>query len=188
MSNVEQWRLELSLRGKNGIAFLSAGAVIWTVITVLHFLPLSLFQQNTGVLFTTGIMFPLSLVFSALYQADWKLEGHPLAALGLYLNLAQLMYFPLLFWAFSEAPEQVVLFLAVITSAHFYPYGWFYNSRAYYVMAPAGAVGVMLVYAASGGADWTIPAVMVVLLMVLLLWNRQLYQRRRKSVSRETTG
>ncbi len=40
MSEFDHMREKLSLRGKNGIAFIAAASVIWCLITMLFFLPL----------------------------------------------------------------------------------------------------------------------------------------------------
>ncbi|WP_425444441.1 DUF7010 family protein [Terribacillus aidingensis] len=43
-------------------------------------------------------LFPLSVGISTLLKADWKSKDNPLGDLGLYLNLAQLIYFPIPSW------------------------------------------------------------------------------------------
>lgn len=70
-------------------------------------------------LFTTSLIFPMSILISKLIKADWKFDHQPLGKLGLYLNLPQFMYFPILAWAFQRNPAQFVAFFAVITGAHF---------------------------------------------------------------------
>ncbi len=94
-------------------------------------------------LYSTGLMFPLSIGISALIKADWKLKNIPLGKLGLYLNLAQIIYFPILIWGMIKSPYDAIMLFAIITGAHFFPYGWFYRAKPYYVMAPIIAV-VML--------------------------------------------
>ncbi len=72
-------------------------------------------------LFSTGLMFPLSMGLSNLLKADWKFEGNPLGKLGVFLNIAQLVYFPILFWAIGKSPEEAIIFFSIITAAHFFP-------------------------------------------------------------------
>ncbi|NJP36857.1 DUF7010 family protein [Alkalicoccus luteus] len=169
MSEFDHMREKLSLRGKNGIAFIAAASVIWCLITMLFFLPLDQHTQNIGMLFATGLMFRFALAASVLLKAEWKFDGHPLASLGSQQNVAQVMYIPLVLWAVSMAPSQAVLFLAVIVAAHFFPYGWLYNTRAFYVMSP---VMVLMLFGTSivTNAVWAIPGAMVVLLLLLAGW------------------
>ncbi|GGM18750.1 hypothetical protein GCM10011351_00700 [Paraliobacillus quinghaiensis] len=97
-------RNELSLRGKNGLPFLMAAAVVWVVFLVIFLLEMSIETKNILAFYGTGLMFPLAVVISKLIRADWRMNDHPFGILGLYINLAQLIYFPILFWAFSKSP------------------------------------------------------------------------------------
>src|SRR5690625_358727 len=134
--DINSVRDDLSIKGKNGIAFLCSGIIIWIIISLIFSLSIGVNVKNILMLFSTGLMFPLSIGLSQMFKADWKLEGNPLSKLGLYLNLAQIMYFPILFWAIIKTPESAVIFFAIITSAHFFPYGWYYRTRSYEMMAP----------------------------------------------------
>lgn len=81
------------------------------------------------------------------------------------------MYFPLIFWAFSKSPEQMILFFAVITGAHLFPYGWFYKSLAYMVMAPVMSL-VLIVIGWNINIDnlWYIPLTMIIFILILNVW------------------
>lgn len=169
--NVSEAKQELSVRGKNGIAFLLSATVIWTLITVIFLLQIGLYGKNMFMLLSTALMFPCALLISKLIQADWKLDGNPLGNLGLVLNLAQFMYFPLVFWAFIQSPHHMVMVFAVITGAHFFPYGWFYNASAYYIMAGVISVAITTIgWSIDAAYLWMIPVAMVVLLTILILW------------------
>lgn len=161
---------DLSVRGKNGIGFLIAAIVIWSIITVIFLMPLEIQQKNLYMLFSTGIMFPLSLLFSKIIKAEWKFEGSPLASLGLYLNFAQIIYFPIVFWAIAHSPEQALMFFSIIVGAHFFPYAWFYNARAYLFMSIIISVGIMVVgWSMPTDSLWYIPLIMILLIVVLIL-------------------
>lgn len=134
--NLNETRNELSVAGKNGIGFILSGSVIWIIITIIFSLPMGIYEKNIFMLFATGIMFPLSLLISTIIKADWKFSGNPLASLGIYLNLSQVIYFPILIWAIAKSPENAVMFFAIIVGAHFFPFGWFYISKPYYIMSP----------------------------------------------------
>ncbi|WP_298785556.1 DUF7010 family protein [uncultured Marinococcus sp.] len=116
---IHAWRRELSVKGKNGIAFLMAAVLIWVLITGVFLLSLDLYTQNILMLCSSGLMLPLAILFSRLLRVEWKFDDNPLGSLGLSLNLTQLAYFPLLLWAIAASPVDAVLFFAVITGAHF---------------------------------------------------------------------
>jgi hypothetical protein len=126
-------------------------------------------------------MFPLSVGISTLLKADWKLENNPFGNLSLYLNLAQIIYFPILFWGIIKSPSDAIIFFAIITGAHFFPYGWFYHAKAYYVMAPVSAVIIMVLGLYLNGENlWLIPFSFTILLLFLIILLHLDYKRKTK--------
>lgn len=183
--NFEEIRSELSIRGKNGLGFLLAGVVVWIIISVIFFTNLEIYYKTIGMLFATGIMFPLSIAFNGLLKADWKLEGNPLSSLGLILNFAQFIYFPILIWAIGTNTELAVFIFAIITGAHFFPYGWFYQSKAYYIMSPVLSIAVMVIgWNLAVEKLWIIPLTTVILLSILVIWLYQEYRAKLNRLSR----
>lgn len=178
---------QLSIRAKNGIGFMLSAVIVWGMNIIIFLQPIDIHTKNVLMLFSSGIMFPLSLLFSKLIKADWRTNDHPLGMLGFYLNLAQLMYFPLIFWALVHSPRQMVLFFAIITAAHLYPYGWFYRTKAYYVMAPMMSILIMFIgWKIEDGNLWHIPLSMVLFLMILISWLYADYKKKFNRV-RETS-
>lgn len=122
-------------------------------------------------MFSTGLMFPLSIAISTLIKADWKYKDIPLGSLGLYLNLTQIIYFPIVIWAIGKSPEETVIFFAIITGAHFFPYGWLYQAKPYYFMAPIISVIIMIIgWNLDRDRLWLIPMSMVIFLFLLISW------------------
>jgi hypothetical protein len=161
---------ELSVRCKNGISFLLAATIIWTIITVIFLQPFGIKEKNIFMLYSTGLMFPLAIIISKMIKADWKANDNPLSKLGLYLNLAQIMYFPIIFWAFVKSPTNMVLFFAVITGAHFFPYGWLYNTKVYFIIAPIISIIIMVIgWSVTIENLWFLPFIMVISLLFLNL-------------------
>ncbi|WP_332631305.1 DUF7010 family protein [Halalkalibacter flavus] len=172
-------RNELSVKGKNGIGFLFSAVVIWSIITIIFLQPIEIQQKNIYMLFSTGLMFPLSVGISSLIRADWRLKNNPLGDLGLYLNLAQIIYFPILFWGIARIPNDAIIFFAIITGAHFFPYGWFYNAKPFYIMAPIISIVIMFLGLFLNGEDlWLIPLSMIVLILFLIFWLILDYKRK----------
>ncbi|MET3576088.1 DUF7010 family protein [Bhargavaea ullalensis] len=169
--DLNELRQDLALRNKNGLPFLLSGMTVWILATVWFSLPVELELQNIGLFVLSGIMFPLAVGLSSLLKTDWKSEGNPLGSLGLILNVAQFMYFPLVFWAFGVHPETMLLIFAVITGAHLFPYGWVYMTKAYYFLAPAMAIAVTVIgWNGDSSVRWLIPLTMALLLMALNMW------------------
>ncbi|WP_280771595.1 DUF7010 family protein [Salipaludibacillus daqingensis] len=176
---LDETRNDLSIRGKNGTGFLLAAFVIWSIITLIFLQSIEIHQKNIYMLFSTGLMFPLSVGMSTFIKADWKLKNNPFGNLGLYLNLAQLVYFPIIFWAIIKSPNEAILFFAIITGAHFFPYGWFYNAKPYYIMAPVISVGVLFLGLYLSGENlWLVPFSMAIFLLCLILWLYLDYKRK----------
>lgn len=172
---------ELSVKSKNGTSFLLSGVIIWGIITILFLQSFEINMKNIFALYSTGLMFPLAVVISTVMKVDWKAKRNPLGNLGLVLNLAQLIYFPLIFWAFISHPHEAIVFFAIITSAHFFPYGWLYHTKVYYILSP---IMVLLIFTIGliipTDSLWVIPLTMLILLLFLTLF---LYIDYKKKVS-----
>ena len=135
-------------------------------------------------LYATGLMFPLSVAISTFIKADWKLKDNPLGNIGLLLNIAQIIYFPILIWGIIKSPSEAIMLFAIITGAHFFPYGWFYNSIPYYVMAPVISIVIMVLGMNVNGKNlWLEPLTMAILLSLLVLWLYIDYRNKHSKIS-----
>ncbi|ARF12738.1 DUF7010 family protein [Sporosarcina ureae] len=179
---IDEMRNDLSIKGRNGISFLLSASVIWVIITVIFVQSIEITQKNIWMLFSTGLMFPLSVGISHVLKADWKYKHNALGSLGLYLNLAQIIYFPILFWSMLQSPHNVVMIFAIITGAHFFAYGWLYNAKPYYIAAPVIAISIMFLGLYTNVDNlWLIPFSMVGFLLILTITLNMDY---RKTVKR----
>lgn len=172
--DINSLKQDLALKNKNGVSFLSAGTVVWCLILIIFILDVSRYTQNLFMLYATGVMFPLSILLSKWLNVDWQSKGHPLGSLALVLNVAQFLYFPMMFWAFFFHPDDMMFFFALITAAHFFPYGWLYDNRIFYLFSPLMVLVIFsLGFCTSKFGLWLIPAGMVCLLFIFiaLLWN-----------------
>lgn len=177
--NVDELRFELAIKSKNGTAFLFAATIAWSIILVIYLLPIEISSKNILTLYVTGILFPLAILISKVIKADWKIDENPFSKLALFLNLAQLMYFPILFWSLAKSPSQMVVFFAIITGAHIFPYGWLYKSKAYTIMAPVISTTILLIgWNIDSSNLWYIPLSMIGFLIVLNLWLYIEYYRK----------
>lgn len=133
--NFEELRSELSIKSKNGIDFTFTATLVWLSIGFIWTLPISSYNKSVLTFIVGGLMLPLALLFSKIFKTTWTNKDNPLQPLGLWLNIAQLFYFPFLIFALIKFPEYFVMFYVIITGAHFFPYAWFYNVKWYAIFA-----------------------------------------------------
>ncbi|WP_394186294.1 DUF7010 family protein [Metabacillus halosaccharovorans] len=159
---------DLSIKSKNGISFLLAGTIVWGIITILFLQSFEISMKNIFALYSTGLMFPLSVILSKIMNVDWKAKGNQLGNLGLILNVAQFIYFPLIFWAMISNPDEMIVYFAIITSSHFFPYGWVYHSKVYYILSPIMVLVVFIIgLLLKDEYMWVIPFTMFISLIML---------------------
>ncbi|RPD45196.1 hypothetical protein DNI29_17540 [Hymenobacter sediminis] len=137
-------KTELSVKAKNGLDFIAAATVVWAAIAIVWTLPYSAAQKGFITFFVGTATLPLAWLLSKALRTTWSLPHNPLQPLGLWLNFAQLFYFPFLIFMFSRYPQHFIMTYGIITGAHFFPYAWFYNARPYAVMAGVIPVGSLV--------------------------------------------
>ncbi|WP_321371823.1 DUF7010 family protein [uncultured Draconibacterium sp.] len=174
-------RAELGTKAKNGIDFILAATIIWSLIAVIWTLPFSAYDRSIFTFMIGSFLLPLSLGLSKLLKTSWKIPDNPLQPLGLWLNFAQLFYFPFLIFVLIKHPDYFLMTYAIITGAHFFPYAWYYNNKAYAVMAGIISVGSLLLAFRLSTSDFYIAGVfMAICLLILAVWNFALYTKQNK--------
>lgn len=141
----EKLKLELSINAKNGLDFIASATFVWLLIAFIWALPYSSYNKSIFTFMSGSITIPLAWLFSKILKTSWKTENNPLEPLGLWLNFAQLFYFPFLVFVLLKYPDFFVMSFAIITGAHFFPYAWYYKSNAYAIMAGVISVGSMMI-------------------------------------------
>lgn len=142
--DLDELRLNLSLKAKNGINFIIAASIIWLMIGYIWTLSYTSYDKSILTFIVGGLMLPLAFLFSKILKTTWQIKDNPLQPLGLWLNFAQLFYFPFLIFILIKYPDYFVMTYAMITGAHFFPYAWFYNEMVYGIMAGIISVGSLL--------------------------------------------
>ncbi|MCE7992259.1 MAG: hypothetical protein HEP71_09775 [Roseivirga sp.] len=161
-----QLRHQVITENKNGINFIIAASICWLLISTNWLMPYSMQNKALYTFFCTAPMMPLAFLLSKTFKTSWKIPNNPLNELGLWLNFAQLFYFPFVFIFFAQYPEQFVMAFAIIRGAHFFPYAWFYNTKSYAVMAGVISLGSALI----GTMVKENPSAMVAGFITLCLW------------------
>jgi hypothetical protein len=171
-------RLELSVKAKNGIDFIVAASILWSVITVVWMQPNTPGQNSLFTFMISGAMLPLAWAFSKVFSTTWTIKSNPLQPLGLWLNFAQLFYFPFLIFVYIKEPQYFIMTYGIITGAHFFPYAWFYNVKAYAIIAGIISFGSMLIGLNTTPENvYLIPLFIVVSLVLLSIIISVSYRR-----------
>lgn len=183
-SELDSLRIELSLSAKNGLNFITAAVLVWGIITIIWTLPYSSYNKSVLTFISSGLMLPLAFMFSKIMKTSWSLKHNPLDPLGLWLNFAQLFYFPILVIVLLVIPDYFIATFVIITGAHFFPYAWFYKENSYAVVAGIAAIGGMLLSLILDDEQvYFIPLFMTVSLIALSLSLFYGYKKRLKANS-----
>ncbi|MEQ1746164.1 MAG: hypothetical protein ABMA02_12110 [Saprospiraceae bacterium] len=170
-STFDRLRLELSVRAKNGIDFITSATIVWLIIAYIWTLPYSAYDRSIFTFIAGSITIPLAFALSKVYKTHWKTPDNPLEPLGLWLNFAQMFYFPFLIFILLTQPEYFVMTYAIITGAHFFPYAWYYKSAPYAIMAGIISVGAMVLGIFFSPEEmYLLPLVMAAALAVLAIF------------------
>lgn len=139
----DRLRLELSVNAKNGVDFITSATLVWILLGYIWTMPYSAYNRSVLTFIAGSITIPLAFALSKVYKTQWKSPGNPLEPLGLWLNFAQLFYFPMLVYMLMTDPKGFIMTYAIITGAHFFPYAWYYKSLPFAVMAGVISVGAL---------------------------------------------
>jgi len=139
----DRLRLELSVNAKNGVDFITSATMVWLLLAYIWTLDYTAYDRSVLTFIAGSITIPLAFALSKVFKTKWKSPGNPLESLGLWLNFAQLFYFPFLVAMLLTEPKYFIMTYAIITGAHFFPYAWYYKSLAFAIMAGVISVGAM---------------------------------------------
>ena len=170
--DMRKLHLELSIKAKNGLDFIMAATVIWLAITYVWTLGYSSYDKSVLTFIVGGLMLPLALLFSKILKTEWTIKNNPLQPLGLWLNFAQLFYFPFLVFVLIKTPDYFVMVYVIITGAHFFPYAWYFKAIPYAIMAGVISLGSLLIGLMVPGDIYIVPlfASGCFLLLAILLY------------------
>lgn len=168
---------DLARRSWRGLPNIMAAVGLWIAFGALGIALPDTPQRALIYLFGAGLLLPLGLLIAALLRIDLFARGNPLALLGGYLGGLQILFIPLMVGAYLATPQFVPWYLGVLVGAHFLPFAWLYDSRAYLL----GSIGTASAAALTG---WLLPAMTYVatpfavaaalLLTALLLWRERM--------------
>ncbi len=173
---------ELSIKAKSGLDFIIAACIIWFAISYVWTLTATTYNKSILTFIVGGPMLPLAFMLSKILKTNWKIKGNPLQPLGLWLNFAQLFYFPFLIFILLANPDFFVMTFAIITGAHFFPYAWFYGEKAYAIFAGIISLGSMLIgINVENDKMFLVPLFTAICLAVMGLIIYMFYKKKRNS-------
>lgn len=141
---LDELRNELSIKAKNGLDFTLSASIIWLVISFIWTLDKSAYGKSILTFYVGPMMLPFAFLLSKVVKTAWTTKSNPLQPLGLWLNFAQLFYFPFLIFTLSKMPEYFAMVYVIITGGHFFPYSWFYQNRWYALAAGVSVTGALI--------------------------------------------
>lgn len=126
--SLKDLKLEIKLHAKNGVDFILAGGILWLLMAFVWTLEYPSYYKSIFTFMIGGAMLPLAWGLSKILKTNWNVKNNPLQPLGLWLNVAQLIYFPFLIFILIKYPDYFIMTYAIITGAHLFPYAWFYDA------------------------------------------------------------
>lgn len=172
INNLERLKIEIQLKAKNGADFIFAASITWFGIFIIwRFLHNTSYEKSVFSFMLGAILIPLALGFSKILKTNWKIKNNPLQPLGLWLNFAQLIYFPFLIFCLVKCPDYFIMAYGIITGAHLFPYAWFYNEMGYAVAAIVISLGSMIIALMVSSVNiFYVPVFTALVLLFLGIW------------------
>ena len=164
---LDELRLDCARKQKKGLHFIAASVVIWLLVLAVELTALPLETKNLLVFCCTVPLMPLAWALSKVLGIDFRNSANPLTKLGMMFAMNQLLYILIVMWVFAAVPGKMLMVFAMVFGAHLLPFGWLYESRAYYVAAVF--IPVMALVVGHVLPLWALAAIMVVVEAVFAL-------------------
>jgi hypothetical protein len=179
-NSLAKLKTEIQFQAKNGIDFILSAGILWLMITYIWTLEYTSYNRSIFTFMIGAILLPIALGLSKILKTNWKVKDNPLQPLGLWLNFAQLIYFPFLIFILIKYPDYFVMSYAIITGAHLFPYAWFYDEVGYAVWAIIISIGSLLITLNSEIEKiWIVPLYTSIMLFTLAGWILMRLQNRK---------
>lgn len=179
--SLKKLKWEIQLQAKNGIDFIFSAGIVWFAIYLIWALNYTSYQKSILTFIVGVLLLPLAFGLSKILKTNWKVKNNPLQPLGLWLNFAQLIYFPFLIFILLKCPDYFIMAYAIITGAHLFPYAWFYDEIGYAITAVLISVGSLIIALnVSVENIFYIPIFTSVTLLILGIWIMIANKRLRK--------
>ncbi|MBR3468235.1 MAG: hypothetical protein IKH28_00825 [Lachnospiraceae bacterium] len=143
---LNELKKEAGVLQMNGLPYMLASLVIWSLILLWQFVIKNVVIQNWLTFFSTPILMPVAYLVSKPLGADiFKKTDNPVSKLAFLCTMNQMLYILIVMWAFSESPKAMVMLFACIFGAHLLPFAWTYNCKSYMVCSIVEAIGSIFI-------------------------------------------
>lgn len=169
--DLKKLKLDISIEAKNGVDFIIAACIVWLIITFVWTLGYSSYDKSILTFIVGALLLPSAFLISKILKTNWTIKNNPLDPLGLWLNFAQLFYFPFLIFILIKNPDYFIMTYAIITGAHFFPYAWFFDEIGYAISAGIISVGALIIaLSVETNGMYIVPLFTSATLLLLAIW------------------
>ena len=128
---VRRDQLASFVRLKGGFPVPLAGAVYWAALGVAGY-HLGVDDWILAAFIFSGAIFPLAVLLARLFRCDFMKDKTATGDVFVPAMTAMLLFWPIAFVAYGNAPQIVPLILAIGMSQHWPVIGWSYGKPALY--------------------------------------------------------
>jgi hypothetical protein len=175
--SLDQLKTEIIASSKRGYPILVAGALFFLILALL---PAVIPLRTVQLIWVLGliVIFPAGILLGRLLGIQVITRSNPLGTLGGLIAGTQAFYLPVFIAVYQFQPELLPLTIGVLGGAHFLPYAWLYNSRAYlFVALGTGLAAFILGGAFMGSSLLLVPLAIALVYATGTIWilqeNRQ---------------
>jgi hypothetical protein len=171
--SLDQLKVEIIASSKRGYPILVAGALFFVVVALL---PAVLPLRTVQLIWVLGliVIFPAGILLGRVLGIEVITRNNPLGTLGGLIAGTQAFYLPVFIAVYQFQPELLPLTIGVLGGAHFLPYAWLYNSRAYlFVALGTGLAAFILGGAFMASALLLVPLAIALVYAAGTLWILQ---------------
>ena len=163
--SLNELKKDAALIQKRGLPFMMASVILWAAIMVSRICMTDITEMNFFTFCCSAMLMPLATLFGKMLGADiYRKSTNPINKLGFLCNINQFLYLPIAMWAYAAHPDSMLLFYAIIFTAHLLPFSWVYNSKIYFTAAFVESIGVLVI-----GYRFGYPAAMAFIVIMQII-------------------
>lgn len=140
----QELKADCRKKQKRGLPFILASVPLWLAVWVIHLSSLPILTKNLYTFFCSAPLVPFAYFISKVIGVDFQNKDNPLTKLGLIFTINQIFYLLIVMWVYAAIPDKMVMVYAMVFGAHLFPYGWLYQSIAYYIFSAIVPIGVLI--------------------------------------------